>query len=204
LTASRYIEFYSLHPDDIFEFELDAARSLAIGDTFTLTASDSQKLTYSAGAYPVAMNVGFGHYPQEEDTTIRNVSYAQVRFNPAVSYHGYKLDQTMRAGRKYISVATSETLKETDMYNSVVLFTGQATATLPAVKPGMDVIFINTTGDDVNVDPNSSDKIRLAGALLGDGDKLSNSTVGHTVQLISEGVDGFTAIMLEGTWTDGS
>ena len=60
----RYIELYSLHPDDEFEFALDAARSLALGDTFILTASDSQSLTYSASAFPVARCVDDGHYPE--------------------------------------------------------------------------------------------------------------------------------------------
>ncbi|MFH1488503.1 MAG: hypothetical protein ABII06_06330, partial [Pseudomonadota bacterium] len=69
LTASRYILFYALDPRDIFEFELAAAQALAIGDPFTLTASDSQKLTAAAGAFAVAINVDCGHYPHEEDTT---------------------------------------------------------------------------------------------------------------------------------------
>jgi hypothetical protein len=204
LTGSRYIRFYALHPDDVFEFEIDAARSLAVGDTFTLTASNSQKLTYSAGAFAVAVNVDFGHYPQEEDTTIQNQSYARVAFNPACSYWGWKMSQGMRSGRRVISVSANETLAEADMYNTLILFTGAATATLPAVKPGMDAIFVNTTGDDVNIDPNASDKFRLDGALLDDGDKLSNTTIGHWVQVLAESADGFVAIAPVGTWTDGS
>jgi len=204
LTASRYIEFYALNPNDVFEFAIDASRTLAIGDSFTLTASDSQKLTYAAAAFPVAISVGFSNYPQEEDTTIASASYAQVKFNPTATWHGYRMDQTMRPGKKFISMATSETLIESDMYNSVVLFTAQATATLPVVKPGMDVTFIAATADDVNIDPNAADKIRLDGALLDNGDKLSSTTIGHYVRLITEGADGFCAIAPVGTWTDGS
>lgn len=204
LTGERYIDFYSLNPNDVFEFQIDAARSLALGDPFTLTASDSQKLTYGAGAFAVALSVSDDHYPQEEDTTIRNQSYARVRFNPACTYYGLYMSQEARMGRKIIEVATNETLKTSDMYNTIVLFTGAATATLPAVMPGMDAIFVNTTGDDVNIDPNASDKIRLDGALLDDGDKLSNTTIGHYVQLLTESADGFIAIAPVGTWTDGS
>jgi len=84
---ARYITFYSLGPNDEFEFELAAARSLALGDNFILTASDSQKLTYSATAFPVCSAVDFGHYP-EIGTTIPNQSYATVIFNPAVTHYG--------------------------------------------------------------------------------------------------------------------
>src|SRR4030042_6719506 len=32
LTKARYIEFYSLHPDDVFEFALAASGPIAVGD----------------------------------------------------------------------------------------------------------------------------------------------------------------------------
>ena len=85
--SARYIEFYDLDPRDEFEIELAAARSLAVGDRFVLTAANSQKLTYSATKYPVCRSVDDGHYP-ETGTTIRNQSYARVSFNPACSYYG--------------------------------------------------------------------------------------------------------------------
>jgi len=204
LTAARYIDFYSLDPADVFEFELDAARSLAIGDPFTLTASDSQKLTYGAGAFAVAINVDCGHYPQEEDTTIRNQSYTRVSFNPAVTWWGFRMSQLVRGGRRVIAVAADATIKESDMYNTLILISGTTTITLPAVKPGMDAIFINTDGADQNIDPNASDKIRLDGALLDDGDKIAQSTVGYYCQLITESADGFCCIAPVTTWTDAS
>lgn len=204
LVAARYMDFYALHPDDIFEFELATAAAIAYGDPYTLTASNSQKLTAAAGAFAVAVVVGDGHYPQEEDTTIRNQSYGLFSFNPAVTWWGNRMSQEVRTGRKVISIAATATILESDMYNSLILITGATTITLPAVKPGMDAIFINADGDDQSIDPNASDKIRLLGALLDDGDKLSNSTIGHTVQLITESADGFCALVLDGTWTDGS
>jgi len=204
LTAIRYIEFYSLNPDDVFEFALDAALSLTIGAPFTLTASDSQKLTAAAGAFAVAINVDDGHYPQEEDTTIRDQSYARVTFNPAVSYFGLKRSQAARTGRRFIAVTSNETIKESDMYNSLILITGTTTIILPAVKPGMDAIFINGDGADQNIDPNSSDKIRLDGALLDNGDKIAQSTIGYSCQLLTESVDGFVCLSVVGQWTDAS
>jgi len=204
LTGSRYMKFYSLSPDDVFEFELAAAQSLVIGDPFTLTASDSQKLTAGAGALAVAINVGDDHYPQEEDTTIRNQSYARVTFNPACTWWGFRKSQIVRPGRKVISTGTA-TLLENQMYNTLIIITSAATITLPAVKPGMDVIFLSDNAEASNVDPNSADQIRLKGALLTAGNKLTNnSAAGDSVQLITESADGFCATILYGNWTDGS
>jgi len=203
LTAARYIEFYSLHPDDVFEFDLAAAQSLAIGDPFTLTASDSQKLTAAAGAFAVAINIHDGHYPQEEDTTIRNRSSALVTFNPAVSWHGFRMSQVNRSGRRVMTVSTSSTLLEADMYNNLVLLTGDITVALPAVKPGMDVKFVNINGGTQVINPDDADKIRLLGALLDNGDALTQTTVGFMCHLITESADGFICFNFD-TWADAS
>lgn len=200
LTAIRYIEFYSLDPADQFEFALDAAVSLELGAPFTLTASDSQKLTAGAGAFAVAINVDDGHYPQEEDTTIRDRSYAVVSFNPSISWWGYRLNQSMRPGRRVIS-ATTLVLKESDMYNTLILCTGTGTLTLPAVKPGMDIIIVVVTAAKTIISPNANDKIRVLGAQLADNTDIDNDhdeTAGDTVQLLTESADGFIAITLEG------
>jgi hypothetical protein len=205
LVNARYIDFYALHPDDVFEFAIDAARSLALGDPFTLTASDSQKLTYGAGAFAVAICVDDNHYPQEEDTTIRDQSYARVSFNPAVTWWGLRMSQLVRTGRRVISVADSETLKESDMYNTLILLSGDnKIITLPAVKPGMDAIFINTDGNTQTINPQDADKIRLDGELLDNGDAISQTTVGYQCRLITESADGFCCLSVPGQWTDAS
>lgn len=207
LTAIRYIKFYSLSPNDIFEFAIDAARSLAIGDTFTLTASDSQKLTYGAGDFAVAKQVDFSHYPQEDGVTIATKSTAQVVFNPAVTAYGrYKSFQS-GTGRLVISTADDLTLKPEQCYNnSLIIVTAAKTVTVPAVASGMDFTVLSSGANAVSVDPNASDKIRLLGALLDDGDKLTNgSAAGDSVRLKAESADGFTAeIIGASTWTDGS
>jgi len=204
-TVSRYIEFYSLSPYDVFEFSIDASRQLEIGDTFTLTASNSQQLTYSAGAYPVAFNVSGSHYPEQDSTSIRYQSYGFVTFNPLNSYWGLKRSLLVRRGRKIISSADDITLKETDCYYSLIFVTAAKTVTLPAVKPGMDIIVMSTGANAVNVDPNASDKIRLYGAQLDDGDKLTSAgAAGDAVRLISEDADGWCHFPISGTWTDGS
>uniref|UniRef100_A0A6H1ZMD8 Uncharacterized protein n=1 Tax=viral metagenome TaxID=1070528 RepID=A0A6H1ZMD8_9ZZZZ len=201
LTAIRYIDFYALHPNDIFEFALAAAAAIAYGDPYTLTAADSQKLTAAAGAFAVAISVGDGNYPQEEDTTLRNQSYGLFSFNPAVTWWGNRMSQEVRGGRKVIAVAATATLKESDMYNSLILMSGDSTITLPAVKPGMDVIFINTDGLTQAITPNASDKIRLDGALLADAAALDQTTIGFWCQLLTESADGFVCLSTPGQFT---
>jgi hypothetical protein len=206
LVASRYMEFYSLNPNDVFEFELAAAAQSALGDPYTLTASNSQKLTAAAGAFAVAINVDCGHYPQETDTTIRNQSYARVTFNPAVSWWGYRMSQVVRPGRRVIALSDDGTLAENDMYNTLVTQSGTAkTITLPAVKPGMDVIIVCLVAQALHVDPDDADQIRLDGSQLTAGNKLSSASgAGDMVHLITESADGFIVINRQGVWTDGS
>lgn len=204
LIAARYIEFYSLHPDDVFEFELAAAAAIAVGDPYTLTASNSQKLTAGVGAFAVAISVDFGNYPQETGTTLISQSYGRFSFNPAVTYWGYRFSQVVRPGRKVISITATATLKESDMYNTLVTLAGASTVTLPAVKPGMDVVFVNIDGDTQSINPNDSDKIRLDGALLDDGDSITQTTIGYQCQLLTESADGFVCLSVPGQWTDGS
>jgi len=204
LVASRYIEFYSLHPEDVFEFPIAAAAGVAVGDPYTLTATTTQTLTAGAGAFAVAIVVDDSHYPQEEDTTIRNQSYARFSFNPAVSYWGFRFSQLVNPGRRVLAVTATATLLEGDMYNSLILISGTTTITLPAVKPGMDAIFVNIDGADQNINPNTADAIRLNGAVLTAGNQIAQTTIGFSVQLLTESADGFIALGTTSAWTDGS
>ena len=202
LTAIRYIEFYSLNPEDVFEFPLAAAQSLALGDPFTLTASDSQKLTAAAGAFAVAINVDYGHYPQEEDTTILNQSYARVSFNPAASYWGFRLSQSARTGRRVVAISSSGTLLEGDMYNTIILITGATAVTIPAVKPGMDAIFVNGDGNTQEIDPADADQIMIDGALITAGNSITQTTLGFWCNLVTYSADGFICLCTPTQWTD--
>ena len=204
LVAARYIKFYSLHPEDVFEFEIVTAAGVAVGDPYTLTATTTQKLTAAAGAFCVANVVGDSHYPQEEDTTIRNQSYARFSFNPCVSYWGFRFSKLAggNGGRKVLTISSAETLLEGDMYNTLILITGGITVGLPAVKPGMDAIFININGDTQHIDPNAADVIRLDGAQLTAGYAITQTTVGFSCQLLTESADGFVCISVAGQWTD--
>lgn len=127
--AIRYMEFYSLHPNDQFEFQIDAARSLALGDRFVLTAADSQKITYSAVKQPVCRCVDDGHYPQEEDTTIRNKSYAVVSFAPYISAWGLLISGEGLGHEKLIESSAALTLYP-EMDGLVIANTGASGATI--------------------------------------------------------------------------
>jgi len=202
LVASRYILFYSLHPEDIFEFPIAAAQSLAVGDPFTLTATTTQTLTASTGAFAVAHNVGWDHYPTEEDTTIRNQSYARVSFNPCVSYWGFRFSKLMNLGVRVITTAVDLTLLESDMYNTLILVTAAKTITLPAVKPGMDTTIIGTGANAVVIDPANADQLRIAGVLLTAGYTItSGGAAGDSVHILTEGAAGFIVLDENGTWT---
>lgn len=106
----RYITMYALAPWDIFEFSIAAARSLALGDNFVVTTSNSQQLTYDLDGSALASQFDYGHYPQKTDTTIRNRSVAQVSFNPAYTYYGLIMTKLGWNGRKVVNAITALTL----------------------------------------------------------------------------------------------
>ena len=203
LNAERYMEFYSLHPEDVFEFEIAAAAAVAVGDPYTLTLSDSQKLTAAAGAFAVAFAVTDDHYPQEINVTIRSISYARVAFNPVASYWGYRFSKGLVArsgGRRVITVSTTEELTENDMYNTLILLSGTTTVTLPAVKPGMDIIVLNADANANKVDLNASDQFRLDGAQKVAGTYIGATGIGKWVRIITEGANAFIVIAKVGEW----
>ncbi|MCK4858146.1 MAG: hypothetical protein KAT58_09275, partial [candidate division Zixibacteria bacterium] len=79
-------------------------------DRFILTAADSQKLTYSAVKTPVARCVDYGHYPHQEDTTIRNRSHAVISFMENVSAWGLLINGCGLGQTKVVESAAALTL----------------------------------------------------------------------------------------------
>ncbi len=198
---ARYMEFYALHPDDQFEFEIDAARSLALGDTFILTASYSQKLTYSASAYPVARCVDYGHYPQKTDTTIRNRSYAVVSFDPTCSYWGLVLNGSYRGiGKKVCAPAGSLTLYQ-EMSGLTILNTGAGAEYLHVLplNPPAGTYFraYNTVAQAHGFDPPSDGGIWGTGAKNADGHKMTIDGIGDSIQVIAIGDKDWILIVEE-------
>jgi hypothetical protein len=187
---ARFVEFYTLHPNDQFEFEIDAARALALGDTFILTVSNSQKLTYSVNYYPVARCVDDGHYPQKNDTTIRNRSYAVVSFSKAVSFWGLILSGEGWNSEKVVDVAAAITLYSEMsglvIYNTAM--TGELLHVLP-LNPPAGCIFTayNTAAYAHGFDPPSDGGITGTGAKNGDGDKMTIDAIGDEIKVRSVG-----------------
>ena len=147
--SARYMEFYALHPDDEFEFAINAARSLALGDRFVLTTSYSQILTYSATKYPVARCVDDGHYP-ETGTTIRNQSYARVSFNPACTYWGLIANGCAWNTPKQVTATSALTLYP-EMSGLTILHTGAGTAEVAHILPTAGTAPVGTWFKVVNL-----------------------------------------------------
>lgn len=151
--AARFIEFYDLDPHDEFEFILDAARTLAVGERFVLTASYSQILTYSATKYPVARCVDDGHYP-EEGSTIRSQTYARVSFNPACTYWGLIKNGSAWNTPKQATIITALTLYP-EMSGLTIIHTGSASSNIAHVLPTAGTAPVGTSFKAINLDANT-------------------------------------------------
>jgi hypothetical protein len=185
---ARYMEFIALRPEDVFEFALDAAAQIELGDGLELTASDSQTLTRDVDGNAVAFVVGIDNYP-ESGTTLLSRSYAQVVFNPVHSYW----QQRVLKDRLYkvITTAASITLKVEDC-GAVVLVTDTATITLPSatVPIGWNVKLVDCADVVMTVDP----KPDTAGIIIKGS---APHTAGNTVSVTDAG--DFMELVWDGT-----
>lgn len=172
--SARFIEFYDLDPYDEFEFVLDAARTLEVGNRFVLTASYSQTLTYSATKYPVARCVDDGHYP-EIGSVIRSQSYARVSFNPACTYWGLIKNGSAWNTPKQATLTAALTLYP-EMSGLTIIHQGAGTAAISHILPtagtapvgtNFKAINLGTTGT-VSFDPGSGSGIYVDGTLQTD------------------------------------
>ena len=92
----------------------------------------------------------------------------------------------------------------TTLSNTIINISAAATVKLPPVKDGMDIIVNATASQTIKVDPDDSDQIRLQGAYLTAGNEIDSAAgIGNAVQLITEDADGFLAIEINGSWSDG-
>ena len=186
--GARYIDFYSLHPDDEFEFEIDAARALALGDRFILTVSDAQKLTYSAVATPVARCVDYGHYPQEKDTTIRNQSYAVVSFMPNVSAWGLLINGCGLGQVKFVEAAALLTLYP-EMSGLVIFNSAAAIHVLPVAGTApAGCHFTACVGHASNhgFEPGAGSAIYIEAAKQADGSYVTMNAIGDTLKVVCD------------------
>ena len=103
-----------------------------------------------------------------------------------------------------IVVGASGTLSAAQCKGQVVLVTAAATPKLPPVFLGGSLLFYSTGANVFSVDPDDADRIRLDGAALTDGHKITSpGAAGDFVMLYADSADGWTVIGRSGTWTDG-
>lgn len=92
-----YYEIIVPRPGDIFEFDLDSASDIAVGDSLYAGASDPSQSFAASGSNKIAIAVGQEHYPQKQGhasddaspdrgTTVRSTSKVRVMFETASSY----------------------------------------------------------------------------------------------------------------------
>ena len=191
---ARYIEFYSLHPDDQFEFQIDAARALALGDGFLLTVSNSQRLTYSATGFPVAKCVDDGHYP-ETGTTIRNQSYAVVAFDPRVSAWGLLIDGCgLNMPGKVVAVTASATLYK-EMSGTIFTNTGASGAVTltceQSVPAGTRFTLFATVAQDLKFAPGAQGGVYIEGAKQDDDKDVWVDAIGDGIEVVCDGNGDF-------------
>lgn len=206
---ARYMKFYSLHPEDIFEFDLAAARSLAIGNCFIL-GTDSQIINYSASELWVARNVGDGHYPGI-GTTIRNQSYAQVVFNPALTFWGLvKSGQFCGLPKFYVTGATALTLRE-EQSGLVISNLGAGATTaihvLPqAAKKGTTYTALCQAAYHTGFDPGAAGAIYIEGAKQTDDNLVAVDDEGDSLKVTADGAGDWMgeAIITSSDSTTGS
>lgn len=198
----RYIEFIAPKPGDEFEFEIAAARQVAQGEGFILTASNSQKLTYSGTAFPVFIACGDDNYPQT-GTTLTYKSKAVVEMNPLCSF--YQALQATMQRKKTEVIADDRTLTYEDSGKVFFVGTDAKAVTLPATKEGIEYTFINSGADGavlITISPNASDAIHYVTSV--DDKDLLNTKVsaieGDMVTIVGDGDAGWWVTAIKGTW----
>lgn len=205
--------------NEVFIIDLETTAN-AIGFTTTGAATDIDGLaSYSLGAAGVKMTgdgdgaitfLGEGDGSDEDltmnlDDTSNTVTFSSSTGVTELNFSALNLvtTGTVQADVTVTNKAGDATLVASEM-NGMVFVTATATITLPAVTIGTTVCVYSTTAAAVHVDANASDRIRLNGTALDDGDKVSSaSAAGDFICLIGDSADGWTTLGRSGTWTDG-
>ncbi len=198
----RFMEFIAPKPGDEFEYEIAASRQVAQGEGFTLTASNSQKLTYSGTAFPVFVACGNDNYP-ETGTTLTYKTKAVVEMNEKCSF--WQVLQGMLQRRKMETITANRTLTYEDSGKIFFIATDALVITLPATKKGIEYTFVNSGADTNNIitiSPNSADGIAYV-TMVDDKDLINtkaSAIKGDTVSLVGDGDAGWWVTAIKGTW----
>lgn len=193
----RYVNFVALRPDDIFEFILNAAAQVALGDGLELTASDSQKLTRDVDGDAVAFSVDNTTYP-ETGTTLTNISYVQCVFNPVYSYW---MQRVLKDKLERIIVSAANMTLKVEDCGAIVFATAAQTITMPNanVPIGWNVQVVVGVDGNVDIDPKPDTAgIYVKGALQADGKYMRMADIGDFVKLVWDGTDWIAVNSLSG------
>lgn len=202
--VERYIQCWAPREDDVFEYTLASSSNLSLGAPLTLTASQSQQLTYSASGQAVAFYVDRGNYP-DTGTTIRTISKALVCFNPEFSYY-YK-NIIPKNIVKCFAVTSAYTLLMEDCGAIITNkgASGSVTVTAPnAVVPAGWNIKLAVMADQTFVfDPKpDTAKVYIKGAAQTAGKYVSVTDIGDFAHLVWDGTDWLCYASVSGADAD--
>ena len=189
--SARYMEFIGIRDSDVFEFVLAAADTCEYGDALTLTASDSQMLTYDADGLAVAFVVGRQNYP-ETGVTLRSITYAEVSFRRECSYYYRNVSPINLPG----VLATTSALTLALEHNGFIITNKGATQSVTITAPnavvpvGWSVKLMACADQNFVFDPKpDTSSVFVQGAEQGDGKTCTIADIGDFMHLVWDGTD---------------
>ena len=196
-------------------WDFTSASSVSMG---TLVFADGVTLPSTVGELRYVNNATgfidglFGWYDDDAVRYLMDVPTlptvgSVLGYNPSTDENEFIFNGEVETNSK-AAAYTIGTDDPNEMFGGIIEVTSAAVITAAAVAPKQNFT-VYTIGDiEVSLDVNASDKIRLDGVLLDDGDKATNtSKSGDAITCWYSSADGFTCIsgtVLGGHWNDGS
>lgn len=106
-----------------------------------------------------------------------------------------RLDRVLLKTANYVASVADAT-------GVVINTTNAMTVTLPAVAAGLNLCVFNGDGADIKIDPPGTNTILAL--TNGNGDRLTNTTIGDSVCLVGLNTSSWMAMERVGTWSDGN
>ena len=204
----RYIEFIAPKPGDQFAYLADSVRAVNLGDGYTLTAGNSQQLTYSATAFPVfKATSGFNlPGPETNSTAVRQIATPVVEMNPECSFYGVILGYAEKK-RAALTVTGSLTLDYAQSGLTFLVGTDALVITLPPSKEGIEYTITNDGAAGNNIitiqpDQTAPDAIKYQTSVAGKDliNTKATSETGDSVTLVGDGNGNWRPKALIGIW----
>jgi len=170
-TTITITDFYGISHDDHTEF--------VDGDRIGIFMHNPA-VTLGCSTGPIECNSGTdfkGHASQITPVIFIYASGAWYSPN-LVTGMSDALTLSAKVGRNYNTFTGNDTMTDAEAYNHTHYVTSAAEIELPAVGAYHSWSIRNHTADDVNLDPNGSEVIRLNGVALDAGDSIVGTDVG--------------------------